>query len=389
MNADLLAKAEEAQRLLQSIGQRVCGSCPRNCCHEGTMMGSQDLRRLVRGLRLEPDLAERLRAGLREKAEEIAADVAAARQVLELLRTAHLATPQQLQAAEARVADLAALGELLRGEVALDYEGLAPLLKHTALRANVVRAFRAFRGGEGALARFASRRSSFQFRGRRLAAPRCILHTFSSGCLAGPWKPAKCANFFCTSEPSLLDAVAAHLDFYSFVLANFRVVDRPWIRRVLETEAGAGPAYHEPLVVWGLGREEAQELVELLRKLEVSAQFHGSGEGGGVCAAEVEEWGAALLPGEAQVRYLPRLSASELYELAIGFERLRLADCQRLILVALGELTAGEGAGHPLWTQHTIAQPIGYLECYLVRPEGPVGGEGCARGQTSSNVPHS
>ncbi len=358
-------KIRQARAKLDEIVQRVCGSCERNCCHQGTMMGSQDLRRLVRGLRLDPDLAPRLREGLRERAEEIQADVDAARRVLELTRSAGLAQPADLAAAEKAVARLAELAEMMRSDFPLDYENLSRLLLHTAMRHNVIRAFRALPGGEAALTRFATNKSSFHYRGRRLAPPRCIFHSLTLGCLAGRWKPAKCANFFCPADPGILDAVREEMDFDTFVLANMEVVTPTRLEEVLAAMIDLGPEYYEPLVVLGIRPDGAAALAAKITALGPRAAVEEH-SGPPPAAADVELWGENVAADAAVVHVLPRLAPRDLYDIAIGFDHLRLNDMNRLMVLAAGEFTVPSAEPHPLWSSRMMAQPIGYWEFYLL-----------------------
>lgn len=363
--SQLLEVIRLARQVLDRVVERVCGACERNCCHQGTMMGSQDLRRLARALALDPGLVARLREGLREKAAEVAADVAAGRHVLDLLRTSGQARDTDLAAAATRVDDLEALAGLLATDFPLDYEHLRRLTFHTALRHNMIRAFRAFEGGEGALTRFADEASSLHFRGRRLAPPRCIFHTLTLGCLAGRWKPAKCADFFCAADPSLLDALRECMDFDDFVLAGFETVTLPWLLELLSAEARLGPEYHEPLVLLGLSDDHVQLLSHHLRQEGVPASVVRDGPPA-LTASAIERLGRGVPRGQALLLVLPALCASDLYEVAIGLDRLRQADEQRLIILVPREYVTPCRPAHPLWAEHTISQPIGYLERYLV-----------------------
>ncbi len=359
-----------ARQVLDRVVERVCGTCERNCCHQGTMMGSQDLRRLARAVALDPELVTRLREGLREKAVEVAADVAAGRRVLELLKASGLGSDEDLAAATKCVDDLEALAHLLATDFPLDYEHLLRLILHTALRHNMIRAFRAVEGGEGALARFADEHSSLHFRGRRLAPPRCIFHTLSLGCLAGRWKPAKCADFFCAADPSLLDALRDCMDFDDFVLAGFETVTMPWVLELLSVEARLGPEYHEPVVLVGLSDDDVQLLAAHLQQEDVPARVAHDGPTP-LTASAMERLGLGVPRGQALLLVLPALSAGDLYEVAIGLGRLRQADEQRLLLLVPREYLTPCRPAHRLWAEHTISQPIGYLERYLVVAPSP------------------
>ncbi len=70
-----------ASQKLDGIIDRVCGACGNSCCHQGTMMGSQDLLRLHKGILLEEGREQILREGLKRRAAELRADLAALEQV--------------------------------------------------------------------------------------------------------------------------------------------------------------------------------------------------------------------------------------------------------------------------------------------------------------------
>jgi hypothetical protein len=360
-----------ARQVLERIVERECGACERNCCHQGTMMGVQDLRRLVRGLRVDDGLAERVRAGLRDRAEELGADAAAARKVLDLVRSAGQGQERDIAAAEARTKDLEELRDLLAEDGRLDYERLSRLLLHTAVRSNLIRAFRAFPGGEGALMRFAGPESSLKFRGRRVAPPKCLFLSPSLGCVAGRWKPAKCANFFCTADPSLLAAIRDRMDFDDFVLGNVQPAEMKAIEEMLKAEVELGSEYHEPMVVLGASREDARALADYLRGLGVDAKLEEPSGAPGI--AEAETMAGHLPAGHALVAFVGELSAAQLYDLAIGLERVRLRDAQRMVVIAAEHLDIPSRPAHRLWADYTMAQPIGYLECYAL---GDAGAEG-------------
>ena len=355
----------QAREKLDAIVQRVCGACERNCCHQGTMMGSQDLRRLVRGLRIDPNLAPRLREGLRQRAEEVQADVDAAQRVLELTRSAGLAKPEDISAAAKAVSALAELAGMMRSDFPLDYEHLSKLLLHTALRYNVIRAFRALPGGEAALTRFATDKSSFHYRGRRLAPPRCIFHSLTLGCLAGRWKPAKCANFFCPADPGILDVVREEMDFDTFVLANTEVVDSGRLEEVLRAMVELGPEYYEPMVVLGASAAQASALAAKIQQLGPRTILEEH-PGPPPVAGDIELWGENVAADEAAVHFLPRLVPRDLYDIAIGFDHLRLNDMNRLMLLVVEEFQVPGPEPHPLWSDRMMAQPIGYWEFYFL-----------------------
>ena len=86
----LRERVQAARDKLARLTHEVCGACRQNCCHQGTMMGSQGLRRLYKGLLMDPEFGGRLRRGLRLRQEEVALDLQTAQKVAELLAAANL-----------------------------------------------------------------------------------------------------------------------------------------------------------------------------------------------------------------------------------------------------------------------------------------------------------
>jgi hypothetical protein len=63
---ELVDAVHKATQKLQDTVDSICGACEYSCCETGTMVGSHGLRRLSKGLRLDPQLSDRLRQGLRQ-----------------------------------------------------------------------------------------------------------------------------------------------------------------------------------------------------------------------------------------------------------------------------------------------------------------------------------
>lgn len=354
------------ERLAQLV-QGVCGQCADSCCHQGTMMGVQGLRRLERGVTLEPGLALRLRVGLRQRREELAADLRVVERVADLLRATEL--PEEAREAlpelERRVADLRHLVEYLATDFPLDVAGMTPLLHYTAVRHNLLRCLRVFPGAEAALSTLSRGQSSFAFRGRKQAPPRCIFH--QDRCLAEDYKPVKCASFFCTNEPNLLAHCREALSFDEFVLAQTRVVGRQFPGAMLELESRLGQEYWEPMVI--LGPEEAtveyqESLITLLTRTRPRVKVQR--ENGRFMKATNEVLTEVLAaPADQTLIYAVRsVDGAALYELAVAMDRAHGQGWQGGFVLLANDLAEKSFMPHPLWEDQMISQPLAGLEAY-------------------------
>ena len=368
MMSDLRERVVAAREKLASLTREVCGACTQNCCHQGTMMGTQGLRRLHKGLLLDPSLADRLRRGLAQRGEEVAHDLQVAETVIGLLQTSRQAPDD-----DPEFADLLKRLEEFRGFVlymASDYaftsEGMSRLLLYSAVRSNLLRAVRQFPGGEAALARLSGDRGSFRFRGRKMAPPRCIFHY--DECLAEQWKPIKCADFFCSSEPNLLARLRQSMGFDEFVLANVRLADPGFVQRLLRLESSLGPAFWEPKVVIGPaeGAEAfARETVTLLgedRRLQLREDPGRFMRATNEILREISQ----LPEGQNMVCTSGSVDGAALYELAVALQRARSTDWHGGFVLLAHELAPQSFFAHPLWEDEMISQPLGGLEIYLV-----------------------
>ncbi len=365
---NLREKIQQAQEKLQRITRQVCGACMQNCCHQGTMMGSHGLRRLHKGLLMDPSLGARLRAGLRQRQEEIAYELQIAEKVADLLTQAHKDSPQQerLTELQRRLADLRSFVEYMGQDFPLTAEGMSRLLLYTAIRSNLLRSFRQFPGGEAALARLSQGRGSFRFRGRKMSPPRCIFH--HEACLAEIWKPVKCANFFCASEPNLLACLQQEMSFDEFVLANIRLSEPAYLLRLIRLENQLGPQYWEPKVIIGPAEKAPafhQEIIALLRE---DRSVHVEAEPNRFMRAtnEILQELDGLLNQQNIVYTCATIDGVALYELGVALERARSSEWHGGLFVLAQELSPHSFMPHPLWEDATITQPLGGLEIYLL-----------------------
>ena len=364
----LRERVAAAHEKLARLTHEVCGACRQNCCHQGTMMGSQGLRRLHKGLLMDPEFGGRLRQGLRVRQEEVARDLQTAEKVAELLAAANLADAdrERLPELQQRLADMARFAAYMAEDFPLTTDGMSRLLLYSAVRSNLLRCVRQFPGGEAALTTLSQSSGSFRFRGRKMAPPRCIFH--HEACLAEDWKPVKCANFFCASEPNLLARARAEMAFDEFVLAGIRPSSPEFVRRLLELENDLGQPYWEPKVVIGptAGAEAFQD--DCLRVLRAQRRVQVRREPGRFMRAtreilvEIE-----ALPDRQNLVYTcTTIDGAALYELAVALEQARSTDWHGGLLVFAHELAEHSFMPHPLWQDEMISQPLGGLEIYLV-----------------------
>ncbi|MCE5239572.1 hypothetical protein LLH23_13940 [bacterium] len=357
-----------ARSTLARLTHEVCGACRQNCCHQGTMMGSQGLRRVYKGLLMDPDFGGRLREGLRLRREEIAADLQVAGKVAQLLSEANLADEDRARLPELqqRLTDLHMFVQYMGGDFPLTCEGMSRLLLYSAVRSNLLRCMRQFPGGEAALTTLSQGRASFRFRGRKMAPPRCIFH--HEACLAEDWKPVKCANFFCASEPNLLARARDEMSFDDFVLANVRPCSTDYVRRLLRLENDLGPEYWEPKII--IGPEDLAELFqeEIVGLLRSRRQVQVRRDSGRFMYATNEILATIESLPEQQnlIHTCQGIDGAALYELAAALERARGAEWHGGLVLLARELIEHSFMPHPLWQDEMISQPLGGLEIYLV-----------------------
>lgn len=366
--SDLAQKVLAAREKLADLTQEVCARCPQNCCHQGTMMGSHGLRRLYKGLLLDPEFGVRLRQSLKLRAEEVAQDLQVAEKVAYLLREAKVAEPDERSAAELdqRLAEMRDFVEYMGSDFPLTPEGMSRLLLYSALRSNLLRCLRQYPGAEAALTTLSQGGSSFRFRGRKIAPPRCIFHL--GNCLAERWKPIKCADFFCTSDPNLLARCRDEMGFDQFVLANIHLTSPDYVRRLVELENDLGQMFWEPKVIIGpeAGWDDyVASIVDLMRR---DRQVQVRADPGRFMKATNETLDQiSALPEDQNLVYTcASVDGAALYELAVALERARGSDWHGGFVLFSRELSGHSFMPHPLWEDEMISQPLGGLQIFLV-----------------------
>ncbi len=366
MNDSLTTLAEAvraASQKLDGIIDRVCGACGNSCCHQGTMMGSQDLLRLHKGILLEEGREQVLREGLKRRAAELRADLAALEQVAAQL-------PPKCEEQQKKLAvHLEAwrqFCDFLESDFEIGRESFSYLQRFSAIRANALRVIQSLPGGTETLIKVALQiGASFRLTGRRIAPPWCLFHA-DGGCLAGHWKPAKCANFFCTSEPNVLAEIGKAMSFEEFVLSNFRVVTEEELLRAVEVELELGREYVAPKIVVGasdelVGRIQAAlgaalEFVEVKRE---DSPFMLSSREAYTLLDNIPE-------KMAYIRIHRSVDGGALYELAVSLDRLRIEGKALPFYLFADQLNPPTVLTHPLWADGVMTQPLGALDLYAV-----------------------
>lgn len=379
---DLARRVDEARLRRQEVIDRVCGACGNKCCFSMTMMGSQDLRRLIKGMRLDEELDRRLRAGLRRRADELEADLDAVEEVASLLAPS---------ASEEQRADLDELDghceqwrefvEFLRSDFEPSMDDLRRLLLFSAIRSNTLNCLGRFPGGHGALVNVSEAsakgegaleqdlRPTFRFSGRRrIAPPRCLYYLDPEGCLAGDCKPAKCANFFCGGEPNLLAEMRAALSFDDFVLSNFSVIGIERLLEHLRLEQDLGLEFVEPKILLGVEDRALADIEGALAACGIDVRVEPLGESAMRSAAEAEAALAEIGPAQASIEVYDHVDGNVLYELALALDRIRLRDEHPRFVLAVRGLRPAP-MPHPMWDDQMMSQPLGALDMFVLGNE--------------------
>ena len=362
----IASSIRESAAQLESVILRVCGACGKACCHQGTMMGSADARRLYKGLQLEPAVAGRVEAGLQARAGELREELAAVAQVADILEdSAGTERRPQLETLRARLQDWQDFCERLERPGPVTMDRLHDVLRFTAIRANALRALREFPGAVEALGARASAHPSFRANGRRMSAPRCLFHG-EEGCLAGVWKPAKCANFYCAGEPNVLEAIAAELPFDDFVRANFTVMTPDQVLRYVETELRLGREFVEPKIVVGANTGLREALLAALRGSFDAVEVRAEGNTFMWSTGEAHVKLGALPPNVAYMVETDQIDGGALYELAVALDRLRIEGTAPAFYLLAKTLGAKTFLAHPMWADRMMSQPLGFLDLIAV-----------------------
>lgn len=361
-----MARVRDARRRRDAVINEVCGACENKCCLQMTMMGAQDLRRLIREMRLDADFEQKIRSGLRKVADRLEVDLRVVREVAGLIVAASGANRAEDMAELNRsVADWAEFVDWLRSDYPVEQSEMKRLLMFSAIRSNTLNALARFPGGLGALVNLSGNEASFQFRGRRIAPPPCLFYLKESGCICEEAKPAKCANFFCAGVPNLLEELRAALGFDDFVLANVKPVAMERTLATIELERDLGQEYVEPKIILGASPDQIDQIAHRMGKSGESVRLKHVERPGLRSAAEVEQELKSIPDGTGLIEVFPGINGNTLYELALGLDRIRLRDEHpSYVLAATGLLPTP--AAHPLWDDRMMAQPLGVLDLFVL-----------------------
>ena len=364
--SELVALVKTARETLEAVIDRVCGVCGNKCCHQGTMMGSHDLRRLHKGLLLEEGREQILRTGLRRRSAELRRDLQAIENVVELIQADLPADREpELQVLGDRLEEWRDFCSFIESDFEITYENLRYLLHFSAIRHNALRMLREFPNAQSTLVALAEQHgASFRGSGRRIIAPRCLFDV--AGCLAGPWKPAKCANFFCTGEPNVLREIASRMSFDEFVLGNFQVASEEKILKAITIEPKLGREYMAPKIAIGASDDLIDKVVQLLESVCNAVAVKREETPFMLATSEAHTLLKALPEDMAYVAIYSSVDGGALYELGVALDRLRVAGAALPFYLFAGEFRQPAVLTHPLGADEVMSQPLGAIDLYAV-----------------------
>lgn len=351
----MLDRVLAARETLSRVVSETCGACLRNCCHAGTLVGTRDLPRLAKGLRLYPDFRSRFTAGLAGRAEELRAD-------LDLLRSQALLPLSE--GAELAFQQWSHFCDSLEDFDPLDHMALRSLLTFSAIRAIAHRCaqipIRPPRGSEA------------------VPVPlRCLLDL--EGCLAEQFKPVTCASFFCPAEPGVISALRAQLSFDDFCLANMRPLSGDGLYRVFLLELQR-PFVREAKTVIGSpeiaqvaldracaesGVEPPRVTVSALNQTALAHLEHAlpTAQSGPSSPPS----GTASSQTAPLVLIAPALDGRALYDVSLRLTELARSHPHASVWVLAPAFLLG-AAGHPMWESAAMGQPVGGPEIIYTAP---------------------
>ncbi len=363
----LAASVKTARETLEAIIDRVCGACGNKCCHQGTMMGSHDLRRLQKGLLIEEGREQILRDGLRRRSAEVRRDLQAIESVVQWLQQTLPADREpELHLLQERLEQWQNFCDFLDSDFEITSENLRYLICFSAIRHNALRLLREFPDAQSKLIAVAQQQgASFRGTGRRIAAPRCLFDM--NGCLAGPWKPAKCANFFCAGEPNVLREIAREMSFDEFVLGNFQVATEQELFTAIALEPQLGPDYVAPKIAVGSSDNLIKRVTELLDSAYELVEVKREKSGFMLSTAEAHTLLQALPDNMAYVIVAESIGSGALYELGVALDRLRAVGTALPFYLFAAEFSQPAALSHPLWADEVMSQPLGAIDLYVVQ----------------------
>jgi hypothetical protein len=363
---DTLTREEiqSVRSALDVIVSEVCGACELNCCLQGTMVGSDDARRIAKAARLSPAFRERLINGLAQRGRELRKDLEGLQRTAHLLRARFGAEqPAALAKLEAVLDDWGCFCDFLEHDFRAEPDDLPRCLLFSGLRATALRALRAFPGGERVLPTLAGADTSFKVGRRGVKADRCLFHL--GGCLVPTAKPHKCADFYCGSDPGLIHEVVDRVAFDDFVLAHVEPRTRVEVIQDLMTELVLGPDYVESKVIVGGDERLADEIAGLLRGVFPRVSARPVGGRHFDATLDLPDWGRAA-PGEALVLRCRSVDAVGIYEMAVLLVGARTRSVRPVVVLVAEELWRCAGVVHDLWRTRAMSQPISALNLWAI-----------------------
>ncbi len=365
---ELVRRIQDSAERRRRVIDAVCGACENKCCRQMTMMGGQDLRRLLRGMLLDEEFEGRVRQGLYRVSDRLETDLRVVQQVTDLLAASQdEADASDLAALRGNVRDWADFVAWLRSDFDLRLDELRRLLVFSAIRSNTLNALARFRGGLGALVNLSGDDAGFRCHGRRIAPPPCLFYLDDIGCICNDAKPAKCANFFCAGVPNLLEELRRELSFDDFVLANIGIAPTDRIIAMMRLERRLGPEFVDPKIVVGAADQDIEEIAAAMGRAGESVRLKRIDRPGMRSAAEVEQELAGIPDRTGIVEVYPAIDGNTLYELALALDRIRLRDEHPSFVLIARELVPTPAA-HPLWDDQMMAQPLGALDLFAIEP---------------------
>ena len=358
------AEIEAAAGKLRRIIDEVCGQCEMNCCLQGTMVGSDDARRIAKAARLSPAFREQLIAGLRERSAQLRRDLQGIEKTARLLEMRFRSEkPAEIDALLKALDKWREFCDFLDHDFRPEPADLLRCLTFSGVRATALRAMRAFPGGERVLPTLAGPETSFRSGRRGIKADRCLFHM--NGCIVPQVKPHKCADFYCASDPGLIHEVIDSMAFDEFTLAHFAPTERARFLEELAEEVALGREFLEPKVVVGGDGDLPQRAADVLRELFGTVRCKWI-EGGhldiGVDLPNLRQ----PTDGEVVVVHCGSIDAIGIYELAVDLVRARGASVRPALLVFADELSRQSGLQHPLWETRAMAQPLSALQLIAI-----------------------
>jgi len=355
---------EGATARLQSIIDSVCSQCELNCCLQGTMVGSDDARRIAKAARLSPAFGRRLVEGLQARGAQLRKDLDGLARTTKLLEMRFgNEKPAEIAALLSALAKWRDFCDFLETQFQPEPADLTRCLMFSAIRATALRAMRAFPGGERVLPALAGPGASFQSGRRGVKADRCLFHV--DGCLIPTAKPHKCADFYCASDPGLSHEVVDSMAFDEFTLAHFVPLSQQRFLGDLGIEMALGRDFFEPKVVIGGDGDLAETAADVLR--DGFARVRTEWIEGGHLDTAVDLPDVKRGPDdEALVLHCGSIDANGIYELAVDLVRARGASLRPALMVFADELSRESGIEHPLWTSRAMAQPLSALNLLAI-----------------------